>query len=358
MATGLSDFGSDGWQLGLDHLLDALSTDLARQPDLQSAIADMLVARLANRLRVEEWYRLSEERPPPMQGPLVIVGLPRSATTALHYLLGIDPQFRFTRGWEMAEPVPPPDPATEAGDRRRRAALSSNTDVQHISSADGPVEDGMIHALHFGHQEMAIPVPTYTRWWRHRDLTGTFGYQERVLRLLHSRRPPHLWLLKAPAYLFHLGSMSRHYPAARFVMTHRDPTRTIPSACSVVYTTRRSSLPAYRQDKASLGADMLEHFAEGMRMAMAARGQIGEDRFLDVSHEQVEEHPVRTAQRIYGFAGLDLSEETLSRMQDWAAANRRGSRGAHDYSAEDYGLFPAKIDEEFADYRRAFASYL
>ena len=43
---------------------------------------------------------------------MFIVALPRTATTALDYLLAIDPQYRYQRRWEVADPVPPPDLAT------------------------------------------------------------------------------------------------------------------------------------------------------------------------------------------------------------------------------------------------------
>lgn len=356
---GLADFGSDGWQVGLEHLLDAVERDLGRDPAAVSVVEAMIVGRLTSRLLVEAWYaEQGHDGPPPLAGPLVIVGLPRTATTALHYLLGVDPQFRYPRQWEMAVPVPPPDKATELQDRRRLAAASRGGDVRHISSIDGPTEDGFIHALHFGHQELALPVPSYSAWWRRADITGTFAYQERVLRLLHSCRPPHRWLLKAPAYLFHLREMSSHYPGARFVMTHRDPVVAMPSACSVVLDARHMMLPSLEQDRFELGAEMLAHFAEGMQLALAARRVIGDDLFIDVSQEEVERDPVGTAQRIYEFADLDLTDEVKADMSDWALANRRGSRGTHHYTAAEFGLGAGSIHEAFTEYCDRFDAFV
>ena len=247
----------------------------------------------------------------------MIVGLPRTATTALHYLLALDPQFRYPRVWEMVAPVPPPDPASAGDDPRRVAAASRGNDVRHISSVDGPTEDVFIHALDFGNQEMALPVPTYRTWWRSADLTTTFAYQERVLRLLHSQWPPHRWVLKAPAYLFHLPELSRHYPDARFVMTHRDPTVALPSTCSVVLDARRNVLPDVAQDQAALGSEMVEHFAVGVERAMDDRAVVGEDRFLDVGQADMERDPIGTAERIYGFVGLELTDDVRVTMGTW-----------------------------------------
>jgi hypothetical protein len=358
-ASGLADFGAGGWQLGLEHLLDAVEHDVGKDGAAVTVVENMIVGRLLSRLRIEAWYAdQGGDGPPPLEGPLVIVGLPRTATTALHYLLSVDPQFRYPRQWEMSAPVPPPDPAAREEDPRRSAAASRSTDVRHISSIDGPTEDGFIHALHFGGQELALPVPTYSAWWRGADLAGTFAYQERVLRLLHSHWPPYRWLLKAPAYLFHLPEMTRQYPNARFVMTHRDPGAAMPSACSVVLDARRNVLPDIEVDKVALGAETVAHFADGVRRAMDARAAIGDDRFLDVSQEQVERDPVGTAEQIYLFAGLNLSDEVKVNMRDWAAANRRGSRGAHHYTAEEFGLSLEGVYGEFSEYCRRFSAYV
>ncbi len=355
--TGLTDLGADGWQVGLVHLLDAVEEDLGGNTDAVRTVESIITGRLASRLQVEAWYSEQHgDRPALVEGPLVIVGLPRTATTALHYLLAVDPQFRYPRQWEMAVPVPPPDREAERDDPRRTASAGI-ADVRHISSIDGPTEDGFIHALHFGHQELALPVPTYSRWWRQADLSGTFDYQERVLRLLHSRRPPHRWLLKAPAYLFHLPEMSRHYRGARFVMTHRDPAAALPSTCSVVLDARRSVLQAVALDKAALGQEMVTHFAQGVHQAIEARAAIGEERFLDVSQEDIERDPVGTAARIYDFAGLQLAEDVKAAMRSWAASNRPGSRGAHVYTADEFSLTAEVIRAAFADYCDRFAAF-
>jgi hypothetical protein len=357
-ATDLADFGGDGWQVGLEQLLDGARRDLGSDVAAVTLVENMIVRRLMSRLQVEAWYaERGEDGPPRVEGPLVVVGLPRTGTTALQYLLGVDPQYRYPRQWEMATPVPPPDPATEHEDPRRPTAASRGGDVRHISAVDGPAEDNPIHALNFGSQDMALPLQSYQTWWRRADLTGTFAYQERVLRLLHSIRTPHLWLLKAPAYLFHLPEMSTHYPDARFVMTHRDPTAALPSTCSVVYEVRANMFPGFA-NPSSLGEEILVHYAQGMQQAMDARAAIGEHRFIDVSQGQVEEDPVGTAERIYGFAGLELSDDVKVQMHDWAAANRRGSRGAHVYRAEDFGLTNEGIRDTFAEYCLRFAAYV
>ena len=357
---GLSDFGPDGWQVGLEQFLAAVRVDLGDDPDAAAAMQRQALRRLVIRLQIEAWYaEHGHEAAHPVDGPLVIVGLPRTATTALQYLLAVDPQFRYQRRWELSSPVPPPDLATESHDPRRAVASGITSarhiaGVQHIATDDGPIEDGPALALNFGHQELALPLPTYTKWWRTSDLTSTYAYHERVHRLLHSHRPPYLWLLKAPGYLFHLDLIAKQYPNARFLWTHRDPQEAISSTCSVVRTSQQGFAPSHQGDPVELGGFILEHFVEGVRLATAARDSIGEDRFCDVYQTEVENHPMATVERIYDFAGLTLSDDVRAAMTTWTKENRRGARGEHHYAPEDYGLTNEGIQKAFSAYLYRF----
>jgi hypothetical protein len=348
--TGLSDFGADGWQEGLGQLLSAASVDVGDDAAGRGMVEAMAVGRLANRLRIEHWYAdHADEARDPVEGPIVIVGLPRTATTALQYLLALDPQLRYQRRWELTNPIPPPDITTERDDPRRLAATATAT-PQHIATADGPIEDGPALAFDFRHQELGLPLPTYTRWWRHAEMTTTYAYHERVLRLLHAHRPPRRWLLKAPSYLFNLTDFATQYPNARFLWTHRDPAVAIPSACSVIRTAQDNMLPSHRRDPFELGAFVLEHYIEGIRLATTARATLGEHVFFDVSQLDVDTNPISTMETIYAFLGLHLTDDVRSAIERWNGENRRGSRGEHRYAAEEFGLTARQISDAFRGY--------
>ncbi len=348
------DLGPDGWQDGLDRLLDAAAHDLRDDPAAMARIENTIVDRLTTRLRIEQWYTDHAAEPGhPVEGPLFIVGLPRTATTALNHLLAIEPQLRPLRSWEVNDPVPPPDVATEHADPRRSSAALA-PDVRHITTIDGPAEDWPIHALAFDHAELALPVPSNTRWWRERDHGTLMPYHERVLRLLHSHRPPTRWLLKSPAYLFLLDETAAHYPGARFVFTHRDPVAAFASTCSTIADSRRKRTPTWSPGQ-SFGPELLEHWAAGMARAVTARAAIGEHRFVDVAQRDLEADPGGTAERVLRLAGLELSHSTRQSMDEWAAANRRGVRGEHRYNLADHGLSVGQVAEAFDGYLRRFA---
>ena len=318
------------------------------------AIEGLIVDRLVRRLRIEVWLASHPDPDPqPVQGPVVIVGLPRSATTAVHYLLAADPRLRYLRSWELKDPVPPPALATEAEDPRRLSEVRSS-DFRHIQVAGGPVEDSPIHEMCFHHGELALPLPSYTAWWRTADHSAAFVYHDRILRMLHRDRPPYLWLLKMPTYLFQLAEIVATYPDARFVMTHRDPAVALPSTCSTILDSRARRVPGWEPDPLELGRQMLDHFADGMCRAVEARGRLGPDRFFDVGQREVETDAVGVAERIYEFLGLELGAELRSVMDGWARRNRRGSRGEHVYRAEDYGLSDASIRGRFSGYLDQF----
>jgi hypothetical protein len=357
--SGLTDFGPDGWQAGFERLVEAVGSDVGEDAGAGAVVAleTLIVNRLVKRLRVEEWYAgHATEAAHQVEGPVVILGMPRTGTTALHYLLALDPQFRYPRKWELNDPVPPPDVATESEDPRR-PSQPPEISVQHIASADGPTEDRYIHELCFNDREGVLPVPAFTRWWDTADHGAAFGYHERILRLLHSRRPPYYWLVKDPLYLFQITDLAARYPNARFVMTHRDPVAVIPSTCSTMIAARRKRLPGWITDRVELGQEVMRTFTDGLRRAAAARAALGDHRFLDVGQRELASDAVTAAERIYEFAGLRLDGTVRTAMARWGIDNKPGSRGEHHYSAEEFGLTAESIRQSFAPYLDMFGDY-
>jgi hypothetical protein len=357
--TGLSDFGAGDFREGLTVLLDSLERDGDLSPDTDAAVGGDLRRRLVNRLEVEAWYAEHPEVDDvAVRGPVDINGLPRTGTTALADMLSLDPQFRCLRGWEQAKPCPPPTSAGEADDPRRlefakgREKMSPEHQAMHIFEIDATMEDTEVLGMAFHGQQMTLPVPGYRTWWRGADLTETFRYHRRVVKLLGSRRPPDLWLFKAPHHKFHLEALAGAYPDVRFIMTHRDPGKVVPSYASIV----SSILPAPdgRRDLHALGREISEHLREGMEHAIEERARIGEDRFLDVHHRDLVADPKGTIRAVYEWLGLELTPSVETSIFDWQEANRMGSQGTHRYTAEQYGLTTDRIRSDYDFYIRRF----
>jgi hypothetical protein len=357
--TGLSDFGTGDFREGLSVLLESLADDARLSPSTDDEVVGVLRRRLANRLRIEAWY---EDHPEiedlPVYGPVDVIGLPRTGTTALGSMLSLDPQFRSLRMWEQREPCPPPTLEGEAEDSRRLAyarendALPDEARAMHLYELDATVEDSDILGMGFHGQQYTIPVYGYHAWWRDADSTDAFAYHRRAVKLLQSRRPPYLWLFKAPHHKFHLEALLSAYPDARFVMTHRDPAKAVPSYASFV--SHIFPAPAGKRDLPRHGREVSEHLRIGMENAIAARGRIGEDKFLDVHHVELIADPLGTIRRIYEFLGVNLDEKAELMMKEWQASNRSGSHGTHKYEPADFGLSAAQIRADYDFYIEHF----
>ena len=350
-ANGLDDFGPDGWQEGFEHIVAAISTDLGDDRDAVRRIEEIVIDRIVNRLRIEDWYAQhgDEAAAHEIEGLLMILGTGRSGTTATHYLLAVDPQFRYLRKWEIVDPVPPPDLTTEHEDRRRSSSPVRGNKY-HIATVDGPTEDRRIHELSFRESGNPLGLRSYVKWWRNADHTKKFEYHERVLRLLQSSRPPYRWLLKSPEDMISLEPLSAHYPQASFVVTHRDPVLVIPSACSVIADATRQRIPHWTFDPKTFGRNILNDFYDSAQRGMTSRSVIGEERFFDIGQPQLNRNPLDVAEHIYEFAGLELTPEVRESMRSWSEGNESGPRGTHKYSAEEFGLTEDEIRTKFAEY--------
>lgn len=357
--TGLSDFGPGDFRVGLDVLLDSLERDADLSPATDAEVVRTFRRRLVNRLEVEAWYRDHPEiEQLPVRGPIDINGLPRTGTTALANMMSLDPQFRCLRGWEQSTPCPPPRLDGEATDPRRLQAaeeqehLSPEQRAMHLFELDATMEDSEVLGMAFHGQQYTLPVYGYHAWWRAADLTSTYLHHRRVVRLLQSRRPPDLWLFKAPHHNFHLDALVSAYPDVRFVVTHRDPAKAVPSWASIV--SAFFPAPQGERDLHRLGQEVSEHLRLGVENGIAARARIGEDRFIDVHHQELVADPLGTLRRIYDFVDLELRPSVEKAILDWQQTNRSGAHGTHRYTAEQFGLSASQLRSDYDVYIRHF----
>jgi hypothetical protein len=142
------------------------------------------------------------------------------------------------------------------------------------------------------------------------------------------------------------------YPDIRFIMTHRDPAKVVPSYSSIVSTVFPA--PEGQRDFHRVGREISEHLRIGMENAIAARERIGEDRFLDVHHEDVLMDLSGTMRRVYDFLGFELTPEIEQSFLDYQQRNATGARGAHHYTPEQFGLTKAQLRSDYAFYIERF----
>ena len=357
--TGLTDFGPQDFREGLDVMLDSLAADAPYGPDGRAAAVSLIERRLDNRLRVEAWLSAHPTAAAAaIEKPVSIVGLPRTGTTALGNMMSLDPRFRPLRPWEQEHPCPPPRLEDEMNDRRRIAYVERIDTLlrddpalaaMHIWEPDATMEDTEVLGLSFRSQQMTMPIWGYHAWWRQGDMRETFLHHARVARLLQAHRPPNRWLFKAPHHKFHLDHMLDAYPDIRFVFTHRDPGKSVPSYASFVTSLYPVDV-VERIGKEKIGREIHGHLLTGMQQAVAARRELGPERFFDVQHTEFVERPLVVLERLYDWLGMPFTEELQSAFEAWRAKHASGAHGTHRYTAEEFGLRVEEIREEYDFY--------
>jgi len=363
--TGLDDFGDPGWREGLERLVASLNGEADLTPLGEQILGGRLATLLANRLRVLDVLAANPEiDDQEVEGPLFIIGLPRTGTTALSNLLAADPQIRSVRLWESSDPVPPPESITEGSDPRideARRGLDLMYEAfpemrtLHFQAATGPTECqdllGMgFRTEHFGGMAR---VPSYSDWVLDCDMSGAYAFHRQVLQLLQWHCPPRLWHLKTPVHMLALDDLRTAYPGSRFIWTHRDPAAVLGSVCSLIAYTR--SWASDRTDADELGRQQVALWSEAIRRAMEFRRRIGERWFADVGFDSLQSEPVAAVATAYGRLGLELDREGQRRVEDWARAHPPGEHGAHEFALAEFGLEATEVRSCFAPYLERFA---
>ncbi|MBL7496717.1 sulfotransferase [Frankia sp. CNm7] len=358
--TGLEDFGDDSFREGLERLTRSLETEARPNAAGRSALRKLLVGLLSQRLQIEDWYRrhpeIDDER---IVAPLIGLGLPRTGSTALSFLLAEDPQARSLRMWEASAPCPPPSTG-EGQDARlesSRAEVEGRTKTSPRraalvpASATGPTECQSLMALDFkAHYFQAFAhVPSYSKWLLETaDLTTTYRYELRTLKLLQWGFPARPWRLKCPAHLLFLDQLDQVFPDARFVMTHRDPAEVMVSAADLYAAVAHSFSDDV--DLRYLGALNVEHWSVGMERALAFRDAGRDDRFYDIDFRAMQSQPVDEVRKLYAWLGEPVTDAFEAGMRRWWQENaEKREKNVHPDPAT-FGIDVDEIRPLFADY--------
>jgi sulfotransferase family protein len=236
--TGLDDFGDDSFREGLEILLASLRDEARLNARGDVFIHQRIVGYLGQRLQVEDWYRRHPDIDEvPIEAPLIGLGLPRTGSTALSLLLAQDPDVRFLRRWESSQPCPPPSTVKDADPRIPPDDGEMVGTHRHVpGNVHGPMECHELMALDFKSHlfQSFAQIPSYSNWLVEKaDLTSTYAYQRRVMKLLQWGEPTRPWRLKCPSHVLWLDHLENVFPDAKFVMTHRDPTDVILSVADL-----------------------------------------------------------------------------------------------------------------------------
>jgi hypothetical protein len=73
-------------------------------------------------------------------------------------------------------------------------------------------------------------------------------------------------------------------------------------------------------------------------------------KFAHVHFAELLRDPVAAMERLYGDLGRPFRAAHADQIRDYLAHKPKGKFGRHQYSAEDWGLDPAKIRSDLAPY--------
>jgi len=364
--TGCEDFGDDGWQPGLQRLVDGLIHEARLSAiGVEIAYADIMRA-LSNRLGVIDWRKKHPEvAAEQIIRPIVIVGQPRTGTTILYDLLTQDPQLRPPLTWEVDEPCPVPRPETYHDDPRI-SQIQSNIDLSeqivpgflkfHPMGALVGQECVRITAGEFTSMIYSVQyrLPGYYRWLLYdADHAGAYRYHRIFLQHLQSGVPGQ-WLLKSPAHLWNLDALLTEYPDALIVQTHRDPLNVISSIAALTHHLRRMSTD--ESSVAECAAQSYEEVVVGLEREMALRdsGAIPDGRIIDVKFADFMDNPWATIGGVYQALGRELRPDTAARMREFLAAHPSdGGRGRYTWS--DTNLDADEVRDRVRAYQERYA---
>ena len=357
-ATGHSEFGPDEYREGLRVFLNSCESESNLTPVGRLLVKGQVLSGLTGRLLSEAGFSVQREvSAHTLERPLVIVGMPRTASTALHRMLSRDPDLQGLELWVAESPMPRP-PREEWGDvpafidcdTRTRALYEASPEMRAIHEMDAHEVDECWHLLRqsFGSVtfECNFRVPTYSRWWAGRDMRAEYARYRKNLEMIGSNAPGCRWLLKDATHMFHMEAFLETFPDACVVTTRRDPLKIIPSVASLTSVGMQAAVADF--DPHAHGRDQLALWRRGMGELEKMDERWPSDRLYQMNFDDFQADPMGEVLRIYERFGFSLSEEGRLAMQTWRMENQRGHQGTHVYSPEEFGLSALDIKRAFS----------
>ena len=366
--TGLSDIDSDSWRPGLAIVLDEANNSPAFTPHGREQIIGDCVDALGRRVQIHDYIQSHPEvLDAPVERPLVVLGMPRTGTTVISYLLDQDPLRRSLLHWECLQPVPPASSETLRTDPRCLAMLEyrqrllemiqdGRVAIPHWEDADGPTEDMFIQNQDFKglSWDAFLPTSRYAEWLiNEADMTSAYEYQKRYLQVLQSKAPG-TWNLKMPSHSVHIETLLKVFPDARLIWAHRDPYKATGSLCNLFKMPKSLVHHPEAVDLEAMGRNAMTQMKSHVERPLRTRDRIGDDRFFHMYYHEMMNEPMDVMRRIYEWAGDELTDETAARMQTWLTEHPQDRFAPNTYSLDQYGLSVEKLKPTFAEYLSTF----
>jgi hypothetical protein len=346
------ELGEDDYKEPLETLLTSFKQEAKLSLLGKIAVRYQLSNHLQTRANVFKMSKSLDSKK--VSQPIFVMGLPRSGTTFLFNLLSQDKDHRSPLFWEMYNPIPLVSEGSVAHKIRilktklilfAKAIIMPGVSSVHSIDADSPEECLLIKTLSLRsliYLYMA-DLPSYQSYLQTCDYSPAFIWHKRFLNCLETQNKPKRWLLKDPCHIECLEEIKKIYPDACFINIHRDPSKTIPSICSL---TEKVRVGFSREiDKKAIGVSSLSFWKNANNKFNSSRSPSDDVNIVDVNFEDFIKDPLRSVKSIYSHFGFDLDIETETNMIDFVSISQNESKEPHVYTPEEFGLSSAGILE-------------
>ena len=360
------DFGPPDYLPGLKVLLQSMDYD----PHFSASGRRLAWRMVVGVLRGRAQAVLSMKQNPgfdahPILSPVVITGMPRTGTTALHRLMAVDAHFQGLQTWLLDSPMPRPPIETwvdypqfqrTAEELKAHYRAAPEARAAHLRMAEEVHECCMLLRQSFVSNlwNCGWSAATYDAWRQCQSEAAAYRHYYRCVQLIGSNDPTKRWLLKNPGHIENLDLLFAVFPNAKVIQTHRDPAKAVPSLVALLMKIH----PVMEEGRAEQRAENMlarevAKWSNAVRRCDAVR-KSHPHQVLDVMHRDFHRNPMRVLECIYDFIGMQMPETTRASFERRIADKPELSHGVHRYNIADFDMTEDQAREPFADYIERF----
>ena len=341
--------------------LSLLIESLKKEADLSLfgslSVAYLLNNQLRTRSKIFNYIKNTEVSEPSQ--PIFIMGLPRSGTTFLFHLLGLDKDHRSPYFWEILHTFPL---TSSNSQKEKRRIKRTNFELSLLNNLIPEMK--IIHPIHSNFPEECTlltafsmrsysyiyiaNVPSYENFLKKENFSPGFLWHSRFLQVLETKRKPLRWLLKDPNHVEHLPEIINQYPKARFIHIHRDPSESIASICSVTSKVRAGF--SKKQNNFQIGSNTLDFWQNALEKYLDHKTIIPSDQIFDIQFQDLIKDPLKSIESIYSYFGFDLKENFIEGIIKFLKEPTKLKEGKHKYDLKDFGLNEILVRERMNKY--------
>jgi Sulfotransferase family len=361
---GADDFGAGDYLPGLKVLLQSMDYDPHFSIVGRRIAWGMVIGVLRGRAQaIQSMKQHAGFDTQAVESPVVITGVPRTGTTALHRLMAVDRRFQGLQTWLLDSPMPRPPveswrdypqfQKTAAALEAQYAAMPEKR-AAHYRAAEEVHECCMVLRQSFVSNlwNCAWSAATYDAWWQCQSEASAYRHFYRCVQLIGSSEPQTRWLLKNPGHIDNLDLLFAVFPDAKVIQTHRDPAKALPSLVSLLMQLNALTEDGRHEQRAeNMLVREVSKWASAVRKAERVRA-LHPGQVIDVTHGDFHRDPMKELERIYAFIGMEITDELRLGFEQRIKDKPELSRGQHRYSIN--GMTEVQVREPFDDYIRHY----